>query len=135
MALITWDDSYNINIREIDRQHLKLVQIINDLNDAMREGKANDVLAKLLRELVSYTKTHFTNEEGYLERYGYPDLSAHKLKHVAFVNKISDFRDSFESGRLGVSIEIMKFLKDWLLTHIKGTDKKYVPFLVGKGMS
>jgi hemerythrin len=135
MSLITWDASYSVNIREIDRQHLKLVQIINDLHEAMREGKANDVLAKLLRELVSYTKTHFTNEEGYLERYDYPDVSAHKLQHSAFVKKISDFRDNFESGRLGVSLEIMAFLKDWLLKHIKGTDMKYVPFLTGKGMN
>jgi hemerythrin len=134
MSLITWNDSYNINIKEIDRQHMKLVQIINDLNDAMREGKANDVLAKLLRELVSYTKTHFSNEEGYLDRYGYPDVKAHKLQHIAFVDKISGFSDDFESGRLGVSIEIMKFLKDWLLKHIKGTDMKYVPFLTAKGM-
>jgi hemerythrin len=135
MSLITWNDSYSINIREIDRQHMKLVQIINDLNDAMRGGTANDVLTKILRELVSYTKTHFANEEGYLERYGYPDLRAHKLEHTAFVKKISDFRDDFESGRLGVSIDIMKFLKDWLLKHIKGTDMRYAPFLAGKDIS
>jgi hemerythrin len=135
MSLITWNDSYSVNIREIDRQHMKLVQIINDLNEAMRGGKANDVLAKIIRDLVSYTKTHFSNEEGYLERYGYPDVSAHKLQHSAFVNKISELSDNFESGRLGVSIEMMNFLKDWLLKHIKGTDMKYVPFLTGKGMS
>jgi hemerythrin len=135
MSLITWNDSYSVNIREIDRQHLKLVQIINDLNEAMRGGTANDVLVKIIRELVSYTKTHFATEEGYLDRYGYPDASAHKLQHSAFVNKISEFRDDFEIGRLGVSIEIMKFLKDWLLKHIKGTDMKYVPYLTGKGMS
>jgi hemerythrin len=135
MSLINWDASYNTNIKEIDRQHLKLVKIINELNEAMRGGKANDVLTKLLRELVSYTKTHFTNEEGYLDRHGYPAVSAHQIKHAEFVKKISDFRDNFESGRLGVSIELMKFLKDWLLNHIKGTDMQYVPFLIGKGMS
>ncbi|MGV0952231.1 MAG: bacteriohemerythrin, partial [Azonexus sp.] len=135
MPLITWNDSYSVKIREIDRQHLKLVQIINDLNDAMQEGKANDVLAKILRELVSYTKTHFTAEEKYLEQYGYPDVSAHKRKHSDFVEKISELRDNFASGRLGVSIETMKFLMDWLLQHIKGADMKYAPFLAGKGVS
>jgi len=135
MSLITWNDSYSVNIKEIDRQHMKLVQIINDLNDAMREGKTNDVLGKLIRELVSYTKTHFATEERYFDRYGYPDMNAHKLQHAAFVEKIAAFSDDFESGRLGVSIEIMKFLQDWLLKHIKGTDMKYVPFLTGKGMS
>lgn len=135
MSLIEWDNSYSVNIRDIDRQHMKLVQLINELHDAMGAGRANAVLTPLIRELVSYTKTHFATEEGYFERYGYADASAHKLEHAAFIKKISEFRDDFEHGRLGLSIEIMKFLKDWLLKHIKGTDMKYAPFLAGKGMS
>ena len=135
MSLIKWDNSYSVSIGEIDHQHMKLVQLINDLHDAMGTGKANAVLTNLIRELVSYTKTHFATEEKYFDRYGYSDASAHKLEHAVFVKKISEFRDEFEHGRLGLSLEIMKFLKDWLLKHIKGTDMKYVPFLTGKGMS
>ena len=135
MPLVEWNDSYSVKIREMDSQHLKLVQIINDLHDAMLAGKANDVLTKLLRDLVSYTKTHFAAEEKHLERHGYADLSVQKREHAFFVDKLTKLQDDFESGRFGVSMEMMKFLKDWLLNHIKGTDMKYVPFLTAKGMS
>ena len=37
--------------------------MINDLNDAMRQGKGKDVLGKIDKELVGYTVTHFRTEE------------------------------------------------------------------------
>ena len=134
MSLIEWDDSYSVKIREIDGQHMRLLEIINDLYEAMRAGKANDVLAGLFGDLVDYTQTHFATEEGYLERYGYPDVRMHQLQHDVFIDKILALRKDFESGRADVSTEIMTFLQDWLFRHIKGTDMKYVPFLTGKGM-
>ena len=33
-----------------------------------------------------------------------------------------------------ISIEVMNFLKDWLSNHILGSDKRYGPFLNGKGL-
>ena len=35
MGLIKWDDSYSVHIVEIDKQHQKLVDMLNELNDAM----------------------------------------------------------------------------------------------------
>jgi hypothetical protein len=32
MALIQWNDSLNVGVSEIDKQHQKLVEMINDLN-------------------------------------------------------------------------------------------------------
>ena len=33
-----------------------------------------------------------------------------------------------------LSLQVMNFLKDWLLKHIQGSDKKYAPFLNAKGV-
>jgi hemerythrin len=44
MALIQWNDSLSVNVVEIDKQHQKLVRMINELNDAMRQGKGKEAL-------------------------------------------------------------------------------------------
>jgi hemerythrin len=41
MSLIQWNDRLSVHVAEIDGQHQKLVGMINDLNDAMRQGKGN----------------------------------------------------------------------------------------------
>jgi len=55
MALMQWNDSLSVNVGMIDKQHQKLVGMINELNDAMRQGKGKDILGKTLNELVAYT--------------------------------------------------------------------------------
>jgi hemerythrin len=134
MALIQWSDSLSVNIVEIDKQHQKLIGMINELNDAMRQGKGKDILGKILNGLIVYTGTHFKTEEVYFDKFGYPDANNHKKEHSDFVAKVSEFKDGFEKGKRGLSIEIMVFLSDWLQTHIKGVDKKYAPFLNEKGL-
>ncbi|NJM14282.1 MAG: hypothetical protein HC896_01855 [Bacteroidales bacterium] len=39
MSLITWNEKYSVGIKEIDNQHVNLVNIINELHDAMLKGK------------------------------------------------------------------------------------------------
>jgi len=34
-----------------------------------------------------------------------------------------------------VNVDLLNFLKSWLQNHILGTDKKYAPFLNGKGVA
>ena len=63
MALMVWDNSFSVNVKEIDAQHQKLIALINDLHDAMKTGKAKDVLGKILSDLTDYTVYHFGNEE------------------------------------------------------------------------
>ena len=134
MAFINWDDSLSVKVTEIDLQHRKLVAMINELNDAMRQGKGKDVLAKIVNGLISYTATHFKMEEKYFDRFGYPETDSHKKEHIAFVQKVTEFNVGFEKGKLSLTVEIMNFLSDWLQNHIKGADKKYSQFFNEKGL-
>ncbi len=134
MALINWNDSLSVNVKEIDLQHKKLVDMINELNEAMRIGKGKEALGKIINGLISYTATHFKNEEQYFEKLRYPDAANHKKEHIAFVKKVTDFKDGFEKNNLAVTMEVMSFLSDWLKNHIKGTDKKYSKFFNEKGL-
>ena len=134
MALIEWNDDLSVNIPEIDKQHHRLVDLINELNDAMKLGKGHAVLSKTLNGLIDYTATHFGTEEKYFDRYGYPEAESHKKEHKDFVAKVSEFKAGFESGKQTLSVEVIRFLSKWLQSHIKGVDKLYGPFLNEKGL-
>jgi hemerythrin len=134
MALIQWDSSFTVNVAEIDTQHQKLVAMINDLNNAMKQGKGKDILGKIIDELFNYAGSHFATEEKYFDKFGYPAAASHKLEHNNFVKKVSEFKNGFDRGQLALTIEVMNFLKDWLRDHIKGVDKKYGPFFNEKGL-
>ena len=57
-----------------------------------------------------------------VEGYG---RSSYKKEHERFVEKIESFIRDYQANKLGLSIELMTFLKDWLTNHIMITDKKY----------
>ena len=126
MSLIQWNDSLCLDIAEIDQQHRKIVDMINELNDAMRQSKGKELLGKILNGLVSYAASHFKTEERYFAQFGYAESDKHKAEHAAFVKKVSEFKQGFDAGKLGVSMQVMTFLSDWLQHHIKGSDKKYI---------
>ena len=134
MKLFIWDDKYLVNIKEIDDQHIKLVELINKLNEAMHEGQGCEMLEVVLKDLVEYTNSHFKKEENLLSSNGYPDFIKHKEKHDELTEQVIDLQKQFEGGRIMITLQVMKFLKDWLSDHILDIDKKYAPFLKGKGV-
>lgn len=134
MALITWEEKYSVNIKEIDEQHKNLVKMVNDLHEAMSVGKGKEVMGKVLQNLINYTASHFATEEKYMTMFNYPSYPQHKGEHDKFVKQVLDFQKDFNEGNKIISLDVMKFLKDWLLNHILGTDKKFGPFFNEKGL-
>ena len=134
MSLITWDDSLKIGLVEIDTQHKRLVDLLNELFDAMQAGKSKEIIGRVIIELSNYTITHFSNEEKYFKQFGYVDMEEHMLAHKSFINKIKGFRDEFQAGNTSVSTDMMRYLKDWIVKHINGTDKKYVELFKSNGI-
>jgi len=134
MALITWSDTLSVKVKQFDDQHKKLVDMVNQLFDAMKTGKGNQVMGDILKQLIAYTQTHFAAEERLLKQYAYPDFEAHKKEHNALVMQVLDLQKQFQEGKPVLTQNIMTFLRDWLSRHIQGDDKKYGIFLNGKGV-
>lgn len=135
MALITWSDTLSVKVKQFDDQHKKLVDMVNQLFDAMKTGKGNQVMGDILKQLIAYTQTHFAAEERLLKQYAYPDFEAHKKEHNALVIQVLDLQKQFQEGKPVLTQNIMTFLRDWLSKHIQGDDKKYGVFLNGKGVA
>ncbi len=133
-SILTWDDSLAVGIKDIDAQHQVLVGMICDLHDAMRTGKGKSQVGSILKKLEDYAVEHFGFEESLMEKYKYPGYRNHRKEHDAFVQKVMDFGQAFQANRADLTTEVMDFLKNWLVGHIKGIDKKYAPFFKDQGL-
>jgi hemerythrin len=134
MALIEWNDGLKIGIGVIDDQHKQLVKLTNELNDAMKSGKAKAVLSGIVGSLTRYTVTHFSEEERYFDKFSYPKGAGHKKEHSDFVTKVSGFQKGLDEGKIALSIEVVNFLAQWLKDHIAVSDKAYAPFFLEHGL-
>ena len=117
MPLIEWNDTLSVNIEAIDRQHQHLIQLINDLHQAMKQGKAKEILGLIIEDLSEYAQEHFMTEEKLFIKHGYPQKQTHINEHNRFIDQVVDFKSSFGAGRMTLSVDIMNFLHQWLLEH------------------
>lgn len=124
--LVQWSDKLSTGLPLIDEQHKMLVAYINDLHRAMRQGLDDAKLMEVLSALYNYTVSHFSTEEQFFTHSNYADTQSHINLHRAFTGRIAEFRDGLQHGSAQVSMELLQFLKDWLIKHIQGTDHQYV---------
>ena len=127
--LIQWTSALELGIPLVDAQHRTLCSYINALHRAMQQQQGKEALQELLANLRDYTATHFSTEEQYFSHSGYPDTAKHKQVHHNFVEKIKGFEQQVQKDAAILSIELLDFLKDWLIKHIQGTDRQYVSFV------
>ncbi len=132
--LLRWSESLSVGIDSIDTQHKKLVDLINELYVHMNSGSAKESIGKTLGQLIDYTGSHFKTEENLFAKNNYPEQAGHKEMHSKLVEQVVHFQEQFNNGEKDVSLELMEFLKDWLIKHIKKTDMQYSSFLLSKGV-
>ena len=135
MPFMTWQDEYSVGIESIDDQHKRLVAMINELNDAMAQGKGHQALGSIFARLVAYSRTHFGYEEELLSQHAYAGYPQQRREHAELLSKALALQEDYREGKPVISIKLMTFLKNWLSEHILGTDAKYSLFLRRRGVS
>lgn len=134
MPLLGWSKEYSVNVEEIDRQHRKLIEMIEDVYSAIHSDDDKAIVKPTLDKLLDYTAYHFVTEEKLLELYRYPDLPKHKEDHNTLMWRVLDLRSRYEAGEGVEAKEVLDFLTGWLKNHLLFSDKKYSPFLNSKGV-
>ena len=131
---VEWKNDYSVGIDSIDQQHKKLLNLINQLQTAVDYSTGEEFEREALDELVDYTKTHFTYEEGLMKDNDYPDFEPHKAQHEKMFAKVEEVLAEYEQDQDTAMANAAEYLKDWLINHINGTDKEYSSYLIGKGV-
>lgn len=134
MAFFTWNNDLSVKIRSIDEQHMKLIEMINDFYENIKNRSNDESIKKLVTEMRKYAHSHFALEEKYMKQHSYPDYDAHKKEHDLFMSKVVELEEKFKNGKLLLTFEITSYLKDWIKQHIQIVDKKYSQFFIDKGI-
>ncbi len=127
--MFEWKSSYSVGVASVDTQHQNLFAIARELQTAMTAGKGKVVMGQTLDRLVQYTLAHFAFEEQLMRQYKYPGLPVHQVEHLALTKQVADFQKEFKAGRANMTVDIFRFLNDWLNHHIQESDKKFGPFV------
>lgn len=131
MVLIKWSSNYSVKIDEMDRQHQKLINLINQLHEAMMAGSGDDAMYEVLSGLVAYTKEHFASEEKLMQQFHFPQLAGHRAEHQRLVEQVSALVKRADAGQPLSAYEVLQFLREWLINHIQNTDRRYGNFISG----
>lgn len=121
---------YFTGIELIDEEHKQLFAYANEAYELLQEEfipDKYDRIAAILQKLRDYTKTHFADEEAYMESIQYKRIFTQKIQHQEFIEKLDNIdMDSIDAGedQDGAIADLLTFLTDWLIHHILELDTK-----------
>jgi diguanylate cyclase (GGDEF)-like protein/hemerythrin-like metal-binding protein/PAS domain S-box-containing protein len=114
-------------VPEIDAQHARMAELLNDVADAVNRGQDRDHVTALLDELLAFTRHHFETEQRLMERHRYPDLLAHTQEHSRLLADLISIRTRADVASLMLTLQS---LKEWLVAHIAHGDRELGEALV-----
>ena len=126
MSFFQWEQRYALGFESIDEDHKVLVGLINELFESISKGEGNKAIQSIVLRLVEYGRTHFKREEFFMHSINYIETLNHTSQHDEFIKKIDGFMEKLDAGMNQISVEVITFLRDWLINHILNTDKKFV---------
>jgi len=135
MPLITWKDEMNIGVRELDDEHRRIIELLNQLYDGVLAGKSTKDLVNVFSSLVQETKSHLAHEEQLLAKCDYPETAEHHKQHDILLTRGLKLQARFMSGSTEpFTMEAVEQARDWLEQHILESDRSYAPYLNAHGI-
>jgi hemerythrin len=132
-AFLSWHDEYSVNIQRIDAQHRRLFATANRLLDAVEGNRGREETAAALEFLIGYTRYHFAEEEVLLQRYGYENFDDHAGRHVRLLSQVGELEARMRTDAVD-AVELLEFLRGWIVNHILIEDRKYAAVLNAAGV-
>ncbi len=147
---LSWIPKMSVEETNIDAQHKKLIGGVNMLLDLVKQGEEIKKIRKFIHFMDGYVKEHFSYEEEYMKKIGYPKLALHREIHQSFIEYYVEFKNrlakelsekeggEFASDKVRKLIsEAREYIKSWLRNHMLGDDQGFHDYakknhLIGK---
>ncbi|MBL0612706.1 bacteriohemerythrin [Aeromonas jandaei] len=132
--LLHWNESFMVNVPSVDRQHQGLFEAMNRFYHAVRDNSSPQQRKQRLDELLKLATQHFADEEKSMEQACYPDLQRHKQEHAKLLAELGALIRREGGDEQERNMEMIIFLKNWLLNHIFRVDKQYSDCMIKAGV-
>ena len=132
MKDLLWSQTLSVEVKEVDDDHRRLVDLFNMLNHAVNDGSDARYIGIVMEELVNCTAWHFSHEERLMLKHGFEDFEAHKAEHEELLAAARELQQQRQQQGGQISNEDIEFLEHWLTAHILTTDMKMGAYLAGE---
>ena len=129
MNLFNIKEKHVFNIDLIDKQHQKIIDMINLLFKEISEKKPNSVIIESFNNIYTLAKNHFSEEEKLFEKHNFQLTKAHKKEHNDFFIVFDGYKERLKTDPSKAWVEISVFLKAWLDNHFENSDSDFSDFL------
>lgn len=128
--IFMWSDDLLTGNSAIDNQHKQIIEAFRLLLNACNHRQGRDEVDNTLHYLTQYTVTHFDAEEKLQIECSYPDYDEHKAEHEYFTREIDKLNRKFndEGATAELVAEVVTGLGEWLVSHIKKSDKDFAVY-------
>lgn len=125
---IEWSERMVTGMAQVDVQHRYLVDTLCEANTKLLDDHDGALLTEIAKRLLNYAIMHFETEEKLMQRFGYaaahPEVArAHIAQHREFSRQVVAVCDQLREKRHVHSVEVLKYLNEWLLHHVLGIDQ------------
>lgn len=125
MPHIDWEPGFTVHVEALDDEHRQLIDLINRLHEAMARGEGQAGTGVVLRGMTDYAHRHFMHEERLMAEVGFPGAARHRAEHEKFVERLREMTVEHNRRQVAVSVDLLDFLKSWLVHHIRHSDQQY----------
>lgn len=126
METFCWDEHFTTGIEPVDREHRRLVQLINVLGESLIVGQGQEpaALQATFDDLAAYAREHFRREEVLMAHEGLATDAqvAHQQHHAEFALQLGLMWTSRDATPNPAEV-LHGFLRAWLAMHILGEDQ------------
>ncbi|MDP6574129.1 MAG: bacteriohemerythrin [Rhodospirillales bacterium] len=122
---IIWSDDFLIGIEELDYEHRRLIENINELHRELLAHVDMDRVEDTLGGIHARMQAHFALEEHVMVSHEYPHYPEHKAEHERLLDEYTELMTKFERApNLGDRVAMEDILRQWIVDHILTSDKK-----------
>lgn len=125
MPIMLWDETLDIGVEAMNREHRDILDAMNKVFDAAAAGLNGPAMMALIGRLGQITAHHFADEEKFMTKIGFPTLEAHKRVHAKLLADFAAHAAAIEKDNGTATQAFFQFLRLWLSAHIKCIDRKY----------